>query len=794
MFGPGLVPGRIPAGTDYLWLTAPWSASLPAGVSPRASNLELLDSVTHFQPFMLKTRAALPDVPLWNPHILGGRPYLANLQSAVFSPFSVPAYVLPFWHSLAVTQMMKLFVAAFGTFVLARSLGMRFAGALLAGTVFGFSQAMVDWVSWPLASIWSLLPWLLLLADRVIRRPGSLEIAGLSLLVALAIFGGHPEATADVVGAAVAWFVFRLLRHTHEWRSIGRRVLAFGIALAAGTCLAAIVLVPFLELLLSSWDYDFRRGSFGEQPLEAQYLRAFFMPDWWGRPTQAAISPFPTLPVYGHAFYVGALSLLLAAVALLVRPRAERVALAAVGLFALCAMVGLEPFVSVVTLLRGPAKLDKLFFYVTFCVAMLAGFGLDDLGSRVPRGRRRLVLVASALLLATPVVWTVADGSFSLAQLGPALEFAAGLGASEPAHLAEQSEIVEIRMGALLEWLVLAGAGLALVWGRLSGRFRGPLFAGAAVALIVLDLFKLGMGYNPAIPEGHAFQPSTGAIEYLQSRRPARFVGIDGGRSNLLLGLPPFVPNLAMRHGLYDARGYDFPVDRRFALLWSDTVARVPAEPRFSFASPTPRALRALGLLGVADVIQDVREPPLRAAGLRLVYEGPDARVYANEHALPRVFVASAQRLVPDASAALAAVTAPDFDARTAVVTERPLEGLARTADRVPNAAGEARLRSYQAERVIVQASTRQPGMLVLTDTHAPGWEVEVDGEPATVHRIDYLLRGVSLSPGRHRVEFRYRPASWRAGWIITLVTAVGLLATAAFGWRSRRARLAQRR
>ena len=77
--------------------------------------------------------------------------------------------------------------------------------------------------------------------------------------------------------------------------------------------------------------------------------------------------------------------------------------------------------------------------------------------------------------------------------------------------------------------------------------------------------------------------------------------------------------------------------------------------------------------------------------------------------------------------------------------------------------------------------------MLVLTDTHFPGWHAEVDGEPAEVHRVDYLLRGVALPAGRHRVEFTYRPASWRAGWIVSLVTAIALLAALAYGRRRKR-------
>ena len=36
-----------------------------------------------------------------------------------------------------------------------------------------------------------------------------------------------------------------------------------------------------------------------------------------------------------------------------------------------------------------------------------------------------------------------------------------------------------------------------------------------------------------------------------------------------------------------------------------------------------------------------------------------------------------------------------------------------------------------------------------------------MDGREAPLERVDYLLRGVMLPAGRHRVEFTYEPASW---------------------------------
>ena len=123
-FSPGLLPGHTTSASDYLWSAAPWNTSIPTGVFRYSahplivgSNHQLVDPTTVFQPYLQYTRSQLPHTPLWNPYIMGGTPYLGDMQSAIFSPFSLPAYVLPFWWSLSVIGVMKVVVAAFGTFL-----------------------------------------------------------------------------------------------------------------------------------------------------------------------------------------------------------------------------------------------------------------------------------------------------------------------------------------------------------------------------------------------------------------------------------------------------------------------------------------------------------------------------------------------------------------------------------------------------------------------------------------------------------------------------------------------------
>jgi uncharacterized membrane protein YfhO len=46
----------------------------------------------------------------------------------------------------------------------------------------------------------------------------------------------------------------------------------------------------------------------------------------------------------------------------------------------------------------------------------------------------------------------------------------------------------------------------------------------------------------------------------------------------------------------------------------------------------------------------------------------------------------------------------------------------------------------------------------MLADAFDPDWEVFVDGKKSEILRCNYVMRGVYLEPGRHEVEFRFRP------------------------------------
>lgn len=86
------------------------------------------------------------------------------------------------------------------------------------------------------------------------------------------------------------------------------------------------------------------------------------------------------------------------------------------------------------------------------------------------------------------------------------------------------------------------------------------------------------------------------------------------------------------------------------------------------------------------------------------------------------------------------------------------------------------RLNPYQ---IRVQTDSPAPGMLVLSETWHPNWQVTVDGQPATVERANVAFMGVRLDAGKHDVLYSYLPTTLVAGWMVTAATVLALMVAA---------------
>jgi hypothetical protein len=645
--------------------------------------------------------------------------------------------------------------------------------------------------------VFPFIPWALLATEWIIRRPGPIAASALAVLIAAQFFGGHPESSVFLIFAVAGYFVVRVLqvpgggvtammaaaregrsRTAALYRATRRPVVAFALALVVGTALAGVALLPFLELVKHSSDLSERPRS--QVHVQANYVFAAFLPKY-----------FPGNFVIVTGLYAGALSLMLAVIALF-RRRLPRAIIAVVGALSLAVTLGIQPFFAIAGHIPvlDITYLSRLTIVYLFCVALLAGWGLDDVLRGTVRGGRAVAggLVAVGVFV-FPVLIVIATGGASTRFLRRAADIAFRF-AAEPGVGAQHFTSI-FRMTALLVWITVAGVAAVLICLVLGHKLPPTVFAVLAIALVVGDLFQAGMGYNPAIPQSQAVQPVTPAIRYLQHQRPARFVGVE-----LFDGVDPIPPDVNIRYGLYDLRGYDLPVITGFGNVWTRYIAPTtpllpldtPSVPLSLSDSLSPDALRVLALFGVRDVLEDRLGPTLTIPGLRLVYDGYDAKIYTDVDALPRTWLVTGQDIVPGDDQALAGIVSPRFDPRTAVITEHRLPGLSERQSS-GGTAGSAHIVSYGAQRVTIAAHASRASELVLSDTYYPGWQVTVNGRPAQINRVDYLLRGVAVPAGSDRIVFTYDPASFERGWILSLGAALVIVMALAVVFLRRRRR-----
>ncbi len=112
--------------------------------------------------------------------------------------------------------------------------------------------------------------------------------------------------------------------------------------------------------------------------------------------------------------------------------------------------------------------------------------------------------------------------------------------------------------------------------------------------------------------------------------------------------------------------------------------------------------------------------------------------------------------------------------ARWAVVEDRS-SGADPSAASAPRAADEAstvRVTRNAPGSIDVDASLDAAGWLVVQESWDPGWRATVDGKRVSARPANLVFQAIPIDAGPHRVELRYRPASFRWG---ILSTALGL-------------------
>ncbi len=751
-------------------------------------------------------------LPLWNPFVLCGTPFVGNPQTWPAYPLS---WLLPFvsaGYFLNLTVAFHIWLTACGTFLfLRRAEQLSGKASLLGATVFAFGGQLVSKEQFPnMVQAIAWLPLILYAVHHLAARRRWGNAVWLGVALGLQLLAAHAQMTLLTLYLAAAYGVRQWVSAPVRpvfWAFAARLALAGTIAL--GLC--AVQVLPTLELYQNAW----------RQNLSFPIVNRFFLP-----PNQLANFVLPTL--HGHPYW-GDFT-------------------ARGNFWETCCYVGALGFalavVGTVWAWRAPKHSSE--------VSNLARFGMGFPGLLwLPQ---HCLSIACALLRRGERIPTTEETVPSLVQAGNALAMPPQRGEDrvklDASHSSTRFWTVVVLVGV---WLATGGWGglyhaayvalpgfhsfhdparclLWSAWGvsvlaafgyeRCQRLVRLPLarralFA-ACLLLIFGDLAHFGRTLyplaSPAALLRPALFPPADAAEF--QAHQARVLAPDSARvwqrftshRAFRQDAPGFgarwvqtlTPNLPMLFSLPDAFGYE-PLAR-----WdAQRVSSMAADALRPNASPAQRrrAMALAGMLGVRTVVfYRARSPgetlpnalpvlslptlPPTGRAEPTGRAGDATRVYVCRNALwqPRARLTTRFVSVPTRAAAFALLSpaahspTPVNLASTAVVVGQT--GFAS----VSGGGVPAPIVVDTPDEVVVQAHNAAPALLVLADTLHPGWHATVDGRSVPLLSADGFLRAVPLpSPGAHRVVFKYRPTSFLLGCYVSLLTWGGLAAYSAF-------------
>jgi hypothetical protein len=662
-------------------------------------------------------------LPLWNPYTYGGHPFLADIQSAIFYPLSLLTIILSApWGfpllALELEAMAHVFLSGLFTYLFARRLLGRTFPALVAAVVFAFGGYLTSYPIQQLAilevDIW--LPLILLLLDiaweRWQERGERRTFVWAGLALGMSLLAGHPQSAMYVFYVMVLYWAYETYRGRGGLRP---RIALFCLFLLIGVGVAAVHLVPGLEFMLHSTR---AQGTYEEM------AHGFPLHDLLQMVLPGVLSQWSPL-------YVGILPLLLACLGVYV-VRDRRVFFwAGLALLALLLSLGGNTFLYSPFYLGVPGfgifrGQERAAYVFSFSVAILAGYGASELldswsrlvETRLGRFTRGLVLVAVA---SVALVFVFLFGWLR-----------AGLAAASPFG-------PMLNRAILLLVFVSLGAGCIYAVQRRLSSIRVLMAVMALV--IVFDLFTINWQNNVQATnpwDEYGPRPLLAPIQADQ----------DLGRVYNEWRLPG---NYGMVYEVEDIGGAS-PLRVKW---YAELVDAVPVE-------------RLWELMNVRYVItwRGSLVPETE-----LLYEEPAAEdttyLHRLEEHLPRAYVVH-QAQVSRGQEALEFLADPEFDPLATVVLEEE-PGLALAGDGA-SSDSTVSIVDYQPTRIALDVETEANGILVLSEVYYPGWRARVDGREVRIHRVDYVLRGVELDRGAHRVEFVYDPTSFKVGLLLTVV------------------------
>jgi hypothetical protein len=754
------------------------------------------DNIRQFFPNRVMLRNAILSgvVPLWNPYIYSGTPFMAAFDTAVWYPFSFVASLLPpgeGWNFLVIIQPI---VSVVCMYLFLKSIKFRPVIAAYGAFAYAFCGWMVVYWQESLVLEHSFL-WLplALYASNRLWEKGS-DAAGFLLLVlslAFSVFGGFLQMSMYVYAVVIVWNIFCF---TSVYRSNRRAAMGIALALVCSIILAGIQLIPSIQAFLLS-----PRGTgdgsfvFRDDLLSWKYLITLFAPDYWGNP--ATYNYFG-----GNGFYfekmifIGIIPLLFAVYGMIKAKPKTFLFWTIFGL--VCFSMGFAlptswlPYYLHIPVISSSYP-TRIFAVSAFSFIILSCYGVDVFLRDTDRKIMIYILTFFSAVLAAGwsviiSAWCIHRGtaecigltSIAWGTIGSILGITKAAGSYATVSLRNM----------IVPTLFVVSGWIVVVLSRWSKKL---VFVSVCVLTVVSGLYfaQKYVYYG----EDRFVYPKLPVITKLSD-----LAGYDRiwGYGNAFIE-----KNLPQYFHWFSTDGYGNLSSDRYAQLLStinnagklggpirrSDTDLYDASEWDSLGSANPYRLRMMSLFGVKYILEakkgelkdkmltENRFPP---SDFTLVWEDASWRIWKNTTSLSRAVFATAYVVRKDSQQIVDTLYDPSVNLSDTVVLEREPD---ISWAGVSVSTGSAVITSYGLNTVTISTSSPADGFVVLSDTYYPGWTAAVDGKETKIYRADFTVRAVFVAKGTHTITFAYKPVSFIIGVVLTII---GILLTVGLSYR----------
>jgi O-antigen/teichoic acid export membrane protein len=321
LYGAVSVGGQTMLPVDNLYQWQPWASQASEQGIEYPQNGLISDLILENYPWkqFIDDSIRAGEIPLWNPHIFAGTPFLATGQHSAYYPFSALFVVLPLPSAYGWFAISQLWLAGILAYVLGRVLGLRRPSAAITGLVYqGCGFLLVSSAVFPMilgAAVW--LPLLLASVEMIIRNATSKRGAGGTLpwavlgsvALGIQILAGHIEITYYTLLVMAFFALWRLVSKAFalarqdrnpessaavdpddgpdrlRYLSLIKAAVWLAGVVIAGFMLGGVQFLPFIEV----GQANFREGSATLEQIRGwafplRRVITFVLPDFFGNP------------------------------------------------------------------------------------------------------------------------------------------------------------------------------------------------------------------------------------------------------------------------------------------------------------------------------------------------------------------------------------------------------------------------------------------------------------------------------------------------------------------------------